>query len=117
MSTFFFLMIRRPPRSTLFPYTTLFRSQLDLPARSTPSSPVAAAKPERQPLKTPLGTLDGPILEGAKTSTQPGNSLVEVLLRVRWPDTADRQSVQRWKVEREDGTFMCVAQAQTFKKG
>src|SRR4051812_49936383 len=25
---FFFLMLRRPPRSTLFPYTTLFRSQL-----------------------------------------------------------------------------------------
>src|SRR3989440_11672536 len=28
-SLFFFLMIRRPPRSTLFPYTTLFRSLLD----------------------------------------------------------------------------------------
>src|SRR5438132_10562961 len=27
-SFFFFLMIRRPPRSTLFPYTTLFRSEL-----------------------------------------------------------------------------------------
>src|SRR5690348_17918195 len=27
-SSFFFLMIRRPPRSTLFPYTTLFRSPL-----------------------------------------------------------------------------------------
>src|SRR2546422_8571505 len=26
---FFFLMIRRPPRSTLFPYTTLFRSQAE----------------------------------------------------------------------------------------
>src|SRR3989441_13214494 len=26
---FFFLMIRRPPRSTLFPYTTLFRSLID----------------------------------------------------------------------------------------
>src|SRR5690606_41402941 len=26
-SSFFFLMIRRPPRSTLFPYTTLFRSE------------------------------------------------------------------------------------------
>src|SRR3712207_9180213 len=26
--TFFFLMIRRPPRSTLFPYTTLFRSEI-----------------------------------------------------------------------------------------
>src|SRR6202451_4831700 len=27
---FFFLMIRRPPRSTLFPYTTLFRSEVDV---------------------------------------------------------------------------------------
>src|SRR2546430_16443677 len=26
--SFFFLMIRRPPRSTLFPYTTLFRSRI-----------------------------------------------------------------------------------------
>src|SRR5687768_17892359 len=31
--TFFFLMIRRPPRSTLFPYTTLFRSQDPRPLR------------------------------------------------------------------------------------
>src|SRR5260221_4715259 len=30
ISLFFFLMIRRPPRSTLFPYTTLFRSGLRL---------------------------------------------------------------------------------------
>src|SRR2546430_12268025 len=30
---FFFLMIRRPPRSTLFPYTTLFRSQHPLALR------------------------------------------------------------------------------------
>src|SRR3712207_8252963 len=28
---FFFLMIRRPPRSTLFPYTTLFRSHVHIP--------------------------------------------------------------------------------------
>src|SRR3712207_8764286 len=32
MLFFFFLMIRRPPRSTLFPYTTLFRSQAQLAA-------------------------------------------------------------------------------------
>src|SRR3712207_6901236 len=32
MLLFFFLMIRRPPRSTLFPYTTLFRSR-PLPRR------------------------------------------------------------------------------------
>src|SRR2546427_6391453 len=30
--SFFFLMIRRPPRSTLFPYTTLFRSNRKLGA-------------------------------------------------------------------------------------
>src|SRR3712207_7709073 len=30
MYHFFFLMIRRPPRSTLFPYTTLFRSKKDV---------------------------------------------------------------------------------------
>src|SRR5258707_9497511 len=34
---FFFLMIRRPPRSTLFPYTTLFRSV-------EPALPVAAQR-------------------------------------------------------------------------
>src|SRR5260370_28919118 len=32
-------MIRRPPRSTLFPYTTLFRSTM--PSRATPSRPPA----------------------------------------------------------------------------
>src|SRR5260370_31083811 len=38
-SDFFFLMIRRPPRSTLFPYTTLFRSPFVLvivPCRIVP---------------------------------------------------------------------------------
>src|SRR5207248_9404070 len=35
---FFFFMIRRPPRSTLFPYTTLFRSVL-LTTRGAASSP------------------------------------------------------------------------------
>src|SRR3712207_8957938 len=38
-SIFFFLMIRRPPRSTLFPYTTLFRSD----AKLTDPDYVAAA--------------------------------------------------------------------------
>src|SRR3989454_6010434 len=33
-TSFFFLMIRRPPRSTLFPYTTLFRSPRDPDIRS-----------------------------------------------------------------------------------
>src|SRR2546422_9565051 len=36
---FFFLMIRRPPRSTLFPYTTLFRSQQEPCPRPPPRCP------------------------------------------------------------------------------
>src|SRR5258705_1026235 len=45
---FFFLMIRRPPRSTLFPYTTLFRSPSSVttpPTRSWLSSPARSAMP------------------------------------------------------------------------
>src|SRR3712207_7494759 len=47
----FFLMIRRPPRSTLFPYTTLFRSAVPQPT-----------DPRRQPLEGHLlpGVVDPP---------------------------------------------------------
>src|SRR5438876_12442981 len=40
---FFFLMIRRPPRSTLFPYTTLFRSKLGARKPGDAGSPDASA--------------------------------------------------------------------------
>src|SRR2546422_6539909 len=33
-------MIRRPPRSTLFPYTTLFRSQIAVPRKNDDTDPV-----------------------------------------------------------------------------
>src|SRR3989442_14126974 len=46
---FFFLMIRRPPRSTLFPYTTLFRSI---------ANAVADAFEGRLGIKTPVFTPD-----------------------------------------------------------
>src|SRR3712207_7807425 len=41
---FFFLMIRRPPRSTLFPYTTLFRSIAASTLWARPASTSAAAE-------------------------------------------------------------------------
>src|SRR2546429_4004322 len=44
---FFFLMIRRPPRSTLFPYTTLFRSPALRPLQGSIAD---AAKPFERPL-------------------------------------------------------------------
>src|SRR5437879_11523041 len=37
--SFFFFMIRRPPRPTLFPYTTLFRSRAEGDARALPAGP------------------------------------------------------------------------------
>src|SRR3712207_6853207 len=51
-SLFFFLMIRRPPRSTLFPYTTLFRSPAPRPRAARAPEPalhVLAGEPERGP--------------------------------------------------------------------
>src|SRR2546430_12122803 len=64
---FFFLMIRRPPRSTLFPYTTLFRSAL--------GRPEAALDVERRPwaLRLVLGQAIGVL---------------------PWPRTRDRKSTR-----------------------
>src|SRR3954462_16040376 len=47
---FFFLMIRRPPRSTLFPYTTLFRSGGRVPghARGSPVLGLPPGPPDRK---------------------------------------------------------------------
>src|SRR5215213_1581473 len=47
IDSFFFLMIRRPPRSTLFPYTTLFRAPAAVracPARTPRRGPSARAR-------------------------------------------------------------------------
>src|SRR5688572_32542493 len=48
---FFFLMIRRPPRSTLFPYTTLFRSHQGHRQRERPGPGLGLRhrQPERRP--------------------------------------------------------------------
>src|SRR5437879_9867114 len=43
-SFFFFLMIRRPPRSTLFPYTTLFRSELKAHVNRSHCAPRAVVR-------------------------------------------------------------------------
>src|SRR5256886_16694051 len=46
-------MIRRPPRSTLFPYTTLFRSELD----AGPDAVGAARAPRRERVEEGIGAL------------------------------------------------------------
>src|SRR3712207_7197154 len=63
MLLFFFLMIRRPPRSTLFPYTTLFRSVPLGIAILVMVSIAAMGKRSRQPRVT-AGMADGFIALG-----------------------------------------------------
>src|SRR6476620_130587 len=48
---FFFLMIRRPPRSTLFPYTTLFRSRRARLVARRPRARRAGRRPRAQPAR------------------------------------------------------------------
>src|SRR2546426_7862158 len=52
---FFFLMIRRPPRSTLFPYTTLFRSPGAEGIRRAAETDGAAGTPHRRAGRTLVG--------------------------------------------------------------
>src|SRR5687767_15712978 len=57
---FFFLMIRRPPGSTLFPYTTLFRSPLaSALGMSTTIGIIAAARDRWGVLAVPVGSAAG----------------------------------------------------------
>src|SRR2546430_3178909 len=76
---FFFLMIRRPPRSTLFPYTTLFRSPAPAGAAAdgAPSGYRRAAA--RRDAPTDRGT-GGPEIGRAHVELQSQSNLVCRLL-------------------------------------
>src|SRR3982751_7016925 len=52
LSRFFFLMMRRPPRSTLFPYTTLFRSHQAARGGFEGLGPADASDPRRKDRKS-----------------------------------------------------------------
>src|SRR5438874_13097065 len=70
---FFFLMIRRPPRSTLFPYTTLFRSRAPGGSR-----PAAGHGPGRRRVRR--GRARGPRSEEHTSELQSRRDLVCRLL-------------------------------------
>src|SRR3712207_7786233 len=62
-------MIRRPPRSTLFPYTTLFRSQLGALRHERRRQPRAAVDPDGGPRGLPglvAGRNEGRLLSQAE---------------------------------------------------
>src|SRR3712207_8068164 len=52
-------MIRRPPRSTLFPYTTLFRSQAGERAHEVARQAADQARPHQHGVDVPVGVVVG----------------------------------------------------------
>src|SRR2546426_7949471 len=64
-------MIRRPPRSTLFPYTTLFRSAGRLLAPSPPTVP-----PERQGRQRPFPDCGRPFAAGPEPALRERSSAI-----------------------------------------
>src|SRR2546430_6719339 len=69
---FFFLMIRRPPRSTLFPYTTLFRSSAWPRYNTFPST--GRASPANRRSSVLLPHPDGPTRATDRKSTRLNSS-------------------------------------------
>src|SRR6266516_5315187 len=74
--SFFFLMIRRPPRSTLFPYTTLFRSAARrwpwpsaAGAAGRPTTSTGRSEEHTSELQSPYELVCPLLLEKKKTKT------------------------------------------------
>ena len=71
-------MIRRPPRSTLFPYTTLFRSTIRIEGAAVPRLPVKTDKPlPKEKMFECMHLLDGIT---AKSPVRVGAVLAENIL-------------------------------------
>src|SRR3712207_9396950 len=73
---FFFLMIRRPPRSTLFPYTTLFRSREIIEERGCELIYLPSYSPDFNPIEEAFAKIKD-ILRRAGARTK--DALVDVL--------------------------------------
>src|SRR2546430_12649106 len=76
---FFFLMIRRPPRSTLFPYTTLFRSLSpfsEVSPSTRPRTRLLSSCPAVAPLTRLTWADREPLLDRKSTRLNPSHSQI-----------------------------------------
>src|SRR2546422_5070232 len=100
---FFFLMIRRPPRSTLFPYTTLFRS-------ASRRSPTRAAR--RRATSSSASAIPGPA-SGCRDrkSTRLNSSHGYISYAVFCLKKKNREEIdgnqQRARIGEEDARVLC----------
>src|SRR5437879_8599705 len=99
---FFFLIIRRPPRSTLFPYTTLFRSRARARARApAPRRRSRGAWPSKSPrseehtseLQSPMYLVCRLLLEKKKQTTNTTSYLVNKLQSL--PNASTHDATER----------------------
>src|SRR2546425_7872028 len=74
-------MIRRPPRSTLFPYTTLFRSLARAPAVRTPQE-AHMNHSSKRPLGPPVVLIPGRIVSRSEEHTSELQSLAYLVCRL-----------------------------------
>src|SRR3989442_13293108 len=97
---FFFLMIRRPPRSTLFPYTTLFRSDVR-PDAEDRRAPIGL--PPADPVPRAILVLDGQVQRDREEEARTGHVPVrrEVYRRVRGRPSARSRGDQEFEIPRE----------------
>src|SRR5258706_1961649 len=89
--SFFFLMIRRPPRSALFPYTTLFRSQAEDGIRDWSETGVqTCALPIQSELQS-LTNLVCRLLLGVQTGSDTITSELQALTSLASPPLPGRE--------------------------
>src|SRR5437016_10183945 len=90
---FFFLMIRRPPRSTLFPYTTLFRSigfAGKQPQRNLPNTEAAETLQSEHQLKSLCGRSE----EHTSELQSLTNLVCRLLLEKKKNNKTERRTIQ-----------------------
>src|SRR3712207_2901769 len=78
-------MIRRPPRSTLFPYTTLFRSRL---RRAVPAAATRVGRVPARPRVGPGGGVGVPVRGGQRGARCRGRAAGRGVVRLRGPRPA-----------------------------
>src|SRR5436853_3067248 len=103
----FFLMLRRPPRSTLFPYTTLFRS----PPGCTSRISITSVSPGRAP-RTFTGPVSGWRSEEHTSELQSLRHLVCRLLLEKKNNEA-----HALELSREDEAHLMAAPVQVLQQG
>src|SRR2546426_5803370 len=91
---FFFLMIRRPPRSTLFPYTTLFRSRVQMSGETEQPGTAVLGRTQRGECSSAVANDGGDRSEEHTSELQsPCNLVCRLLLEKKKKTQTERNDI------------------------